>query len=173
MANNVDLNVQGTSSQKYPRRNFKAKFKKSKNWNYTKGELAGMPVFGNPVVNGDETTYENYTLSSGETLTVNWHEDHETIGSNAFTWKIDYMESSGSYNTGFANLLGSGIYEKHPLEDIPLSGVNASAFRTSVYGFPVLTFHKYSDGQYEYVGKYNMNLDKGANEAYGYEMIAY
>ena len=30
-ADEVELNVQGTSSQKYPRRNFKAKFKKSKN----------------------------------------------------------------------------------------------------------------------------------------------
>ena len=170
VADNVELNVQGTSSQKYPRRNFKAKFKKSKNWNYTQGELAGMPVFGNPVVDGDETTYETYVLNSGDKLTANWHEDHETIGSNAFTWKIDYMESSGSYNTGFANLVGSGIYDKHPLEDIPLTGVDASAFRTSVYGFPVLVFHKVGENQYIYIGRYNYNLDKSSNERYGFEV---
>jgi len=44
--------------------------------------------------------------------------DSEKLSTNKFTWKIDYMESSGSYNTGFANLLGSGIYNKHPLDDL-------------------------------------------------------
>ena len=157
-ANDVELNVQGTSSQKYPRRNFKAKFKKAKNWNYSNGELAGQPVSG------------AYTLASGQSLTANWHEDHETIGSNAFTWKIDYMESSGSYNTGFANLMGSGVYNKHPLEDLNLSGVEASDFRTSVYGFPCLMFHKTGENDYTYIGRYNFNLDKSSNERYGFEL---
>jgi hypothetical protein len=70
-ADNVELDVQGTSSQKYPRRNFKAKFKKAKNWVYTKGELAGKPVFGNPIKDGDETKYEDYTLENGDVLTTN------------------------------------------------------------------------------------------------------
>lgn len=159
-ANNVDLNVQGTSSQKYPRRNFKAKFKKAKNWNYSNGELADLPVS------------EAYTLSDNQSLSANWHEDHDTIGSNAFTWKIDYMESSGSYNTGFANLMGSGVYNKHPLEDIfsASSGVDASAFRTSVYGFPCLVFHKTGANDYTYIGRYNYNLDKSSNERYGFEL---
>lgn len=157
-ADDVELNVQGTSSQKYPRRNFKAKFKKAKNWNYSNGELAGQPVNG------------SYTLADGSSLSANWHEDHDTIGSNAFTWKIDYMESSGSYNTGFANLMGSGVYNKHPLEDLNLSGVDASAFRTSVYGFPFLVFHKTGENNYTYIGRYNFNLDKSSNERYGFEL---
>lgn len=159
-ADNVELNVQGTSSQKYPRRNFKAKFKKSKNWVYTKGELANSPV-----ADGGE-------LAGGQTLTGNWHVDHETIGSNAFTWKIDYMESSGSYNTGFANLMGSGIYEKHPLEDIfnESDGVNTDDYRVNVYGFPMLVFHKTGADEYTYIGRYNMNLDKSSNERYGFEL---
>ena len=157
-ADNVEINVQGTSSQKYPRRNFKAKFKKAKNWNYSNGELAGQPV------------NSAYTLAAGQSLSANWHEDHETIGSNTFTWKIDYMESSGSYNTGFANLMGSGVYDKHPLEDLQLSGVNASEFRTSVYGFPFLVFHKTGENNYTYIGRYNFNLDKSSNERYGFEL---
>jgi hypothetical protein len=45
-ATNVDINVQGTSSQKYPRRNYKTKFKKdnkkeAETWLYSKGSLAG------------------------------------------------------------------------------------------------------------------------------------
>jgi len=170
VADNVELNVQGTSSQKYPRRNFKAKFKKAKNWNYTQGELAGQPVAIIDPNDPDKKKTLDRTLASGETLTANWHEDHETIGSNTFTWKIDYMESSGSYNTGFANLLGSGIYGKHPLEDIPLTGVDASAFRTTVYGFPVLVFHRTSEDNYIYIGRYNYNLDKSSNERYGFEV---
>lgn len=157
-ANNVELNVQGTSSQKYPRRNFKAKFKKSKNWVYSQGELA------------DQTIQATYELSDGQNLTTDWHVDHETIGSNAFTWKIDYMESSGSYNTGFANLMGSGIYEKHPLEDLHLNDVNASDYRVNVYGFPMLAFHKTGEDEYTYIGRYNMNLDKSSNERYGFEL---
>jgi len=49
--------------------------------------------------------------------------------------------------------------------------------RTSVYGFPLLVFHEYADPSqnptdagsvYEYIGRYNMNLDKSSNEYYGY-----
>lgn len=105
--------------------------------------------------------------------------DNEGIGTNKFTWKIDYMESSGSYNTGFANLMGNPqypLYTKHPLDDI--SEGLGNGMRTSVYGFPVLTFHKYADSsnnpttkneEYEYIGRYNMNLDKGSNEYYGFD----
>jgi len=105
--------------------------------------------------------------------------DNEELATNKFTWKIDYMESSGTYNTGFANLLGNPqypLYTKHPLDDL---GIDGSNYRTSVYGFPVLTFHKYADGSYnqsnpgatyEYIGRYNMNLDKGSNEYYGFEL---
>ena len=154
-ADSVDIDVQGTSSQKYPRRNFKTKFKKAKNWNYTKGSLAGQSVAA------------DYTLGD-KTLKKNWHEDNVDLATNKFTWKIDYMESSGSYNTGFANLMGSGIYNKHPLDDI---GFDASSknYRTSVYGFPFLTFHKRADGSITYIGRYNWNLDKGSNEYYGFE----
>jgi hypothetical protein len=104
--------------------------------------------------------------------------DNEYVGVNKFTWKIDYMESSGTYNTGFANLLGNlkyPLYTKHPLNDL---GIDATGLRTTVYGYPVLTFHEYENTnnnpsnrgvKYEYIGRYNMNLDKSANEAYGYE----
>jgi len=97
--------------------------------------------------------------------------DTESFGTNKFTWKIDFMESSGMYNTGFANLMGNlvhPLYTKHPLDDYNL-GIDTKDMRTSVYGFPVLTFHKYANGKYEYIGRYNMNLDKGSNEYYGFE----
>ena len=175
----ADINVQGTSSQKYPRRNYKTKLKDKKTpevWTYTKGPLAGLPVIadyyfskstGEYLPNVDKNSYDSATMNY---LCSNWHMDAEDWGVNKFTWKIDYMESSETYNTGFANLMGNlshRLYSKHPLDDYNL-GIDTDNYRMTVYGFPVLTFHKYADGQYEYVGKYNMNLDKGADEAYGY-----
>lgn len=178
-AQGVSIDVQGTSSQKYPRRNYKTKFKDAKDtWVYTKGPLANKPLTGSyyfSKTTGEylpDVTKDTFDSSTMVELTSKFHED-ATYGVNKFTWKIDFMESSGSYNTGFANLVGNiqegnRLYSKHPLDDLNL-GIDTSTMRTSVYGFPVLTFHKYSNGNYEYIGRYNMNLDKGANEAYGFE----
>ena len=191
-AEKVDLNVQGTSSQKYPRRNYKLKYKSAKDtWVYTQGPLAGYPLTSDyyflistgelvtkEVLNEETNEIEivpidkaDYNSATMKKLAKKYHMDTEDFGTNKFTWKIDYMESSETYNTGFANLMGNLIhplYTKHPLDDLN-QGIDTSDMRTTVYGFPVLTFHKYSNGQYEYVGKYNMNLDKSSNEYYGFE----
>ena len=187
-ADDVDLNVQGTSSQIYPRRNFKAKFKSAKKtWVYTAGPLAGYPIadvkyyfntdgsYAPETEQGADEDDETYAVRAKtfknryKVLNKKWHMDSEEIGVNKFTWKIDYMESSGSYNTGFANLMGNKIYSKHPLEDLNIDGMDASIYRTSVYGFPMMVFHKTGEDQYTYIGRYNMNLDKSANERYGFE----
>lgn len=182
-ATSVDIDVQGTSSQGYPRRNYKTKYKKAKTWTFTYGPLAGYTVnsdyyfykeTGALVMDGEEplTDKTQYNSATMHKLTKKFHMDNEFLGTNKFTWKIDYMESSGSYNTGFANLMGNKnqpLYSKHPIEDLSL---NADGMRTTVYGYPVLTFHKYADDSYEYIGRYNMNLDKSSNEYYGFESEA-
>ena len=202
-AQNVNINVQGTSSQIYPRRNFKTKFKKAKNWVFTAGPLAGKPVNYVYYFEGDGSidpdvidscveiqdeiavleknkeankaaikTKKNELKALGtgkKQLTKNWHEDSEAFGTSKFTLKVDYMESSGSYNTGFANLMGNKIYEKHPLDDIGIDGIG-QGYRTSVYGFPFLAFHKTTENTITYIGRYNCNLDKSANERYGFEL---
>ena len=191
----VDIDVQGTSSQGYPRRNYKTKFKKATSWVFTQGPLMGYSLTndyyfyksngqlvttedeeGNIVPLQDSALVDSATMN---TLVSKFHMDNQNIGVNKFTWKIDYMESSGSYNTGFANLMGNlqyPLYTKHPVEDLGLDG---TGLRTSVYGYPVLTFHEYEDEwnnpsnpgvKYEYIGRYNLNLDKSANEAYGFEL---
>ncbi len=192
-AKKVDLNVQGTSSQKYPRRNYKLKYKSAKDtWVYTQGPLANYPLTKDYYFyksNGELVTVEQineetnevtivpltdkagYNSDTMKKLAKKYHMDTEDFGTNKFTWKIDYMESSASYNTGFANLMGNlvhPLYTKHPLDDLNL-GIDTSDMRTTVYGFPVLTFHKYANGKYEYIGRYNMNLDKSSNEYYGFE----
>ena len=42
--------------------------------------------------------------------------DNNTVGTTKFTLKIDYMESSGTYNMGFANLVNNA-YTHHPYYD--------------------------------------------------------
>ncbi len=215
----VEIDVQGTSSQGYPRRNYKLKHKKAKKWEFTHGPLAGQSMTKkwyfdktthraiDPSIcdidilvpkiadQGEGESDEAYAARVAEynaavsaveadlksrydVLATNFHMDNEVLGTNKFTWKIDYMESSGSYNTGFANLMGNQehpLYMKHPLED---QGISAGTMRTSVYGFPLLVFHEYentdqniteSGQKFEYIGRYNMNLDKGSNEYFGFE----
>jgi hypothetical protein len=100
------------------------------------------------------------------------------VGTTKFTMKIDYMESSGSYNGGFCRL-AHNAYSKHPLDDYVTAGAftdpegkmpDTSALRTNVDGYPVLAFHKKSDNHYQYIGRYNMLLDKGSDEAYGFKV---
>lgn len=213
----------------------------------------------NYVKRGSEKTRQKY-----------WYFNNYTCGTHKFTMKIDYMESSGTYNMGFANMV-KNAYSKHPLDDYNdakafqvedpeqtnyilatkhkdgkvywhknhkgnwkstdgiednLNVTNAEDFakgpvalypeqyptaeknkvlsdtaseyynkfyeiefgykdfkvnntddyRTSVRGFRVLAFHKKkpSDGNsepiYQFIGIYNMLLDKGSDEVYGFAL---
>lgn len=140
------LNVQGTSSQGYPRRNFKSKIKGS-------SEQYGKCV--NTYLNGPQ---------KGETF-KKWFMD-STIGANAFTWKADYMESSRCHNTGFASFV-SILYSKHPIKDY-IKNADTTGLRTTVYGFPMMVFHRTGEDKYEFVGLYNYNLDKSCKDNFGF-----
>jgi len=187
----VEIDVQGTSSQGYPRRNYKTKFKKAVaddanpdyGWFYTKGSLAGKRVDKDQtVVQTKNAKGQDLVTPVDRVIKKKWHMDNEDLGTNKFTWKIDYMESSGTYNTGYANLMGNPqhpLYTQHPLDFYGIDGVSTSGLRTTVYGFPVLTFHEYENtlmnpsekgAKYEYIGRYNLNLDKSSNEYYGFEI---
>ena len=86
--------------------------------------------------------------------------------------KADYMESSGSHNTGAANLvdaLYSGIGLSTPGQD-HFGGENKDTIVTCIKGHPCLIFYSPSGepGTYEYIGKYNLNLDKATPEPFGF-----
>ena len=151
----VAINVQGTSSQKYPRKNFKGKFKKAKNWQCREKSV-------NDLV-GDKSLSKFYM--------------NDNIAEKTICWKADYMDSSSCHNTGFASFAYE-LYWNHPLDYY--EGTNVAAankegqtgeyhkqYRTTLYGFPVLVFHQKSDGSTEFIGRYNFNLDKGADDTLG------
>lgn len=59
-------------------------------------------------------------------------------------------------------------YTPGRLQNITIENLND--YRTSIQGFRVLAFHKKSktDIDYQFIGIYNMLLDKGSDEAYGF-----
>lgn len=142
----ASFDVQGTSSQGYPRRNFKGKFKDAETWVYTNGPLKNKSLKEELSLEGSTKKYKYFYM------------DNKDAAESTFTWKADYMESSGTHNTGFASFVKT-LYSKHPLADY-ITGYNSGDHRTTVYGFPMMLFQRYKDGTYEFVGKYNFNLDK-------------
>ena len=86
--------------------------------------------------------------------------------------KADYMESSGSHNTGTSNLvddLYNNIGIQTPGQERFDVGKTGSIV-TCIKGHPCLIF--YSTGEpgakYEFIGKYNLNLDKATPEPFGF-----
>lgn len=95
-----------------------------------------------------------------------------------FCLKADYMESSGSHNTGAANALNS-LYEAIDLKT-PAQELNPN-YVTAIKGRPIVVFYKAmseadradnsiadQDSDYIFVGKYNFNLDKKTPEPFGF-----
>ena len=165
----VQMAVQGTSSEFYPRRNYKLKTKTGydsdgedrvhiflnrgpfaadyeadqngllqdkfilSNTSFNENETYYSDAYGeNQVVVGTvERPYERNKYYVKNPLWVEfgkeksrqkyWYMNNYTTGTTKWTMKIDYMESSGSYNMGFANLVKNG-YSKHPLDDYNSAG---------------------------------------------------
>ncbi len=121
IAKDVDLSVQGTSSEFYPRRNYKAKTKikvddldadgKQKYDKY--GEVLKKNKYAMVAHKGPFAA--DYEAGKEKTLKFFYY-DNDTVGCNKFTLKVDFMESSGSYNMGLANLVNYA-YSHHPLQD--------------------------------------------------------
>ena len=104
--NYVNMAVQGTSSEFYPRRNYKLKTKTNAD-----------PRFDDDVINihlNDGPFASDYETDPESTRQEFFYMNNDEVGTTKFTMKIDYMESSGTYNMGFANLVYNA-YSKHPL----------------------------------------------------------
>lgn len=164
------FDVQGTSSQSYPRRNFKWKAKQKKaDWKYLGGPLKGYPIYKYDKLaseNKGKDVYVGTVLPSTGKEYKKYHLD-SPIGETTFCLKADYMESSGTHNTGYASFV-STLYAKHPLNYYYPDEDLDSGIRTTIYGFPILVFQKKRNGDYEFVGRYNFNLDKGATDSCGF-----
>lgn len=160
------LDVQGTSSQGYPRRNYKWKAKQEDAvWRYLAGPLKDKPIYE------FDNTEQKFKGSKYKDVSYKKYYLDSDIGESTFCFKADYMESSSTHNTGYASYV-STLYNKHPLKDyLPSGTVLPSSIRTTIYGFPMLIFQK-NGTSYEFVGRYNFNLDKGATDTCGFSYDA-
>lgn len=210
----INFEVQGTSSEFYPRRNYKIKTKAkgSFNWKdnedlpedeqtedggkYTETEALNIFMNRGPFAQDYQNdkikvaTDPRYIGYETTRLTDGWYMNNYTNATDRWTMKVDYMESSGSYNAGFASMVGNS-YTKHPLKDYwnVLNGTNNlkpvvsqvntgdngmrwEDFRTSLLGFPVMAFWKRNDGEndhYIFIGYYRMLLDKSSTQVLGFK----
>lgn len=139
--------VQGTSSQYYPRKNWKFKalvdfIMSQTGASSEKYALRAVDGFGNIVPQKPVKT---------------------------FCLKADFAESSGTHNTGAANFIhevlkGAGILT--PMQEID------ETVRTTIYGFPILMFHQETESSpRKFIGKYNFNNDKSTNDTFGFQDI--
>jgi hypothetical protein len=83
--------------------------------------------------------------------------------------KADYMESSGSHNTGAANMIDD-LYAAMGMKT-PGQEFFGDDIVTCIKGHPCIIFYNSTgkEDDYEYIGKYNLNLDKATAEPFGFD----
>ena len=136
IAYNVQIDVQGTSSQYYPRKNFKFKLKNGLTMSESGEDKDAYPL------------------------------RPDSIPATVFCTKADFAESSGTHNTGMAVIADKLLKDLDIL--VPPQKTNKKV-RTTVDGFPICIFHRATaDSDIEFVGKYNFNYDKSAEETFGF-----
>ncbi|MGL6131971.1 MAG: leucine-rich repeat protein [Fusobacteriaceae bacterium] len=143
-AENVGNDVQGTSSQYYPRKNFKLKIDKK----------AGLTM---------TESYEKlmkYQLRDGE------------IPIRTICLKADFAESSSTHNTGIAKIMNDTLIAMDiltPPQEVQKASGKPINYRTCVDGFPIIVFSQEDEtSERVFLGKYNFNADKGNDDYYGF-----
>ena len=142
-AEDARIDVQGTSSQYYYKKNFKIKFEggfEDKDFNWS----------------------EHYKLR-GE----------DSKKEKTFTYKADVASSEGANNVELVRYFEDtknwfSPAELEPDEDIPGSTDSKKRIRVGIDGFPIIMFH--NDGnQTSFYGKMNFNNDKGNSRTFGFK----
>lgn len=143
----MQIDVQGTSSQYYPRKNWKIKSKSG-----FRSSLTGK-VSSKYALHGIDGVGKDIDMKPVKT----------------FCMKADFAESSGTHNTGAANFINEVLVKSGILT--PPQKVDKTV-RTTVYGFPCLMFHQESEtSEKKFIGKYNFNNDKSTQDVFGFEGI--
>ena len=89
---------------------------------------------------------------------------------NLICFKADYMESSGSHNTGGANFIDNVAYKSIGLTTPAQRHFDKINLVTCIKGHPCVIFWSPTgeEGSFTYIGKYNLNLDKATPEPFGF-----
>lgn len=88
------------------------------------------------------------------------------------TLKADYMESSSSHNTGTANLVFDSLEAlgfHTPGQDYWNAQNPDYKTLTAIRGYPIICFFRPDENSdFEFIGRYNLNMDKSSEEAFGF-----
>lgn len=88
------------------------------------------------------------------------------------TLKADYMESSSSHNTGTANLIFDALESLgfHTPGQTYWNAQNPNyKTLTAIRGYPIMCFFREDeDHDFEFIGRYNLNMDKSSENAFGF-----
>lgn len=109
-------------------------------------------------------------------------QDYPTIYDGSYPveivcFKADFMDSSSSHNTGTGNLvydLYKSMNLRTPAQQFKLDnqgkeGVAEYDLVTAIRGYPIICFFAEGDSQdYQYIGRYNFNMDKATPEPFGF-----
>lgn len=163
VARSVLVQIQGTSSTKYPRKNYRITLNKGTGTGpklfvgaEAQKELAAPGTGTCEADNGN--TKNNYRMRPG------------AIPINIFVCKKDFSDSSMTHNTGTSKLMNEVFKEMGILT--PPQQLD-TAYRTGFDGLPIDVFSSESaEGESEYYGQYNFNNEKkSSGKVYGFDPI--
>lgn len=103
--------------------------------------------------------FENGFIVNGSQ--VDKYQLRETsVPTSTFTFKTDFASSEGANNVELAMLYDEVNPERTPPQE------EDSRVRQGIEGYPCVMFY-YDGSQYNFIGKYNFNNDKGTPEVFG------
>lgn len=140
--------------------------------------LGKVPESGGYIVYGQGTSSMEYPIKNLR-LRANTKNNAEqfqvrpVVGDvEIICMKADYMDSSGSHNTGTANLVDD-CYKALGLQTPGQEHYDpnqSGSIVTCIKGYPCIIFYRPDEeSDYKFVGKYNMNLDKATPEPFGFK----
>ena len=163
---NAKMKIQGTSSLRYPKKNYKL---------YSNDRTDTIVYDSEGKIIADRL----YAFKKG------------SIPVSVWCFKADYAESSGTHNTGIAKLwndvlknakmtdIDSRYYDntseyvfRTKAQKAAISNDYPYDVRTTVDGFPICIFYKMTeDSDLVFLGKYNFNNDKSTENVFGFKDI--
>ena len=168
----------------YPKNEYFKNYKDYEFKNEFKNGMSMAEAYGEKPTNGGAIMYAQGTSSMEypvKNLRLRFKKDKDwyTVRPDIapveiICMKADYMESSGSHNTGTANFvdaLYTGVNIKTPGQAVFGTDPEKGTIVTCIKGHPCLIFFSPTgaEGTYEYVGKYNLNLDKATPKPFGFD----
>ena len=141
------IDVQGSSSQFYPRKNYEIKLKKA------------------------TTPYVKYFEKDAPESKPKYKLRGNSVATNKFTFKADYASSEGANNvelTKLYNDLQKNIIWKTPRQQDAYDKGDSTDYRIGIDGYPMAVFYRVGSDT-KFIGKYNFNNSKGTPEVYGFD----